>query len=162
MTECSRKAGVSASRRSRTPLSLSSLSRRRILASFNGGYLTSDGSALWLREVDQQRHPRRRLSGLRRLLARHADSAHRATVASHTRVSSLSFAPHGRHHLRPEPSAVTLLAGICAGGCPKRHPLPRLLLTNARRRCHSGHNYFAHASRVLLFTIGRHRRHERG
>lgn len=43
MTECNRE-----------PLSFSSFSRRRILADFNGGQLTSDAGGLLLREVDRR------------------------------------------------------------------------------------------------------------
>lgn len=43
MTECNRK-----------PLQFSSLSRKKILADFNGGHLTSDGGALLLREVNRR------------------------------------------------------------------------------------------------------------
>jgi len=38
----------------RNKLTFSSLSRKKILADFNGGHLTSDGGALLLREVDQR------------------------------------------------------------------------------------------------------------
>ena len=43
MTECNRNE-----------LTFSSLSRKKIIADFNGGHLTSDGGALLLREVDQR------------------------------------------------------------------------------------------------------------
>jgi len=43
MTECNRK-----------PLIFSNLSRKKILADFNGGHLTSDGGALLLREVNRR------------------------------------------------------------------------------------------------------------
>ncbi len=42
------------------------------------------------------------------------------------RSDSVSLAPHGRHHLRQEPSAVIPLAGICAGGPRQPGFLPRL------------------------------------
>lgn len=43
MTECTPKA-----------LQFSSLCRKKILANFNGGHLTSDGGALLLREVERR------------------------------------------------------------------------------------------------------------
>lgn len=52
MTECTRKL-----------LAFSSLSRKKILADFNGGHLTSDGGALLLREANRRLGLIRALAG---------------------------------------------------------------------------------------------------
>ena len=54
MAKCNRRPSVSASPQSNLSLSFSSLGRRRIVADFDGGRLTSDAGGLLLREVDRR------------------------------------------------------------------------------------------------------------
>src|SRR6266478_10158727 len=62
-----------------------------------------------------------------RALGSHA-APHHSLAACAYRLSSLSPAPHGRHHLRQEPDAVAPLVRIRGGGCEQSRSQLRLTL----------------------------------